>query len=124
MQPFRPNELKCTHVCQDNHVKEKKDEQPAAMNAFELIALSKGLNLENLFDIEKVRISNCEYLIVFNFPIFKSFPHPDYEYLIVLNFPIFFFVSSEVQERDKIYFKVFCKGNCEKDRRSRKASWF
>ncbi|KAF3322630.1 CBL-interacting protein kinase 32 isoform X3 [Carex littledalei] len=37
----------------DCYVKEKKDEQPAALNAFELIALSKGLNLENLFDIEK-----------------------------------------------------------------------
>lgn len=55
MQPFRHNELKCTpYVCQDCYVKEKKDEQPAALNAFELIALSKGLNLENLFDIEKV----------------------------------------------------------------------
>ncbi|PKU63013.1 CBL-interacting protein kinase 32 isoform X1 [Dendrobium catenatum] len=31
----------------------KKEEQPAALNAFELIALSKGLNLENLFDIEQ-----------------------------------------------------------------------
>jgi NAF domain len=60
MQLFRPNELNCTHVCQDNHVKEKKDEQPAAMNAFELIALSKGLHLENLFDIEKVRTSRLQ----------------------------------------------------------------
>ncbi|KAH0457127.1 hypothetical protein IEQ34_015034 [Dendrobium chrysotoxum] len=31
----------------------KKEEQPAALNAFELIALSKGLNQENLFDIEQ-----------------------------------------------------------------------
>nr|CAD1829022.1 unnamed protein product [Ananas comosus var. bracteatus] len=38
---------------EDQHVKEKIEEQPAAMNAFELISLSKGLNLENLFDIEK-----------------------------------------------------------------------
>ncbi|MQL05737.1 hypothetical protein EI015_27095, partial [Escherichia coli] len=27
-----------------------KEEQPTAMNAFELISMSKGLNLENLFD--------------------------------------------------------------------------
>lgn len=62
MQLYRHNELKHTHVCvcQDNHVKEKKDEQPAAMNAFELIALSKGLNLENLFDIEKVTLSSSK----------------------------------------------------------------
>ncbi|GMG98843.1 hypothetical protein Nepgr_000683 [Nepenthes gracilis] len=35
-----------------HHVTEKR-EQPAAMNAFELIAMSKGLNLENLFDAEQ-----------------------------------------------------------------------
>lgn len=33
---------------------EKKEEQPAAMNAFELISMSKGLNLGNLFDVEQV----------------------------------------------------------------------
>ncbi|XP_073054154.1 CBL-interacting serine/threonine-protein kinase 3-like isoform X2 [Primulina eburnea] len=33
--------------------KEKNEEQPAAMNAFELISMSKGLNLKNLFDIEQ-----------------------------------------------------------------------
>ncbi|PKA57966.1 CBL-interacting protein kinase 32 [Apostasia shenzhenica] len=38
---------------EDRIVREKKEEQPAAMNAFELIALAKGLNLENLFDIEQ-----------------------------------------------------------------------
>ncbi|XP_072998008.1 CBL-interacting protein kinase 32-like isoform X2 [Typha latifolia] len=38
---------------EDHHAKEKTEDQPAAMNAFELISLSKGLNLENLFDIEK-----------------------------------------------------------------------
>jgi NAF domain len=90
-------------------VKEKKDEQPAAMNAFELIALSKGLNLENLFDIEKVRISNCEYLIVFNFPIFKSFPHPDYEYLIVLNFPIFFLFLQKYKKETRFTSKCSAK---------------
>ncbi|KZV30596.1 CBL-interacting serine/threonine-protein kinase [Dorcoceras hygrometricum] len=34
-------------------VMEKKEEQPTAMNAFELISLSKGLNLGNLFDAEQ-----------------------------------------------------------------------
>ncbi|KAJ9146641.1 hypothetical protein P3X46_028879 [Hevea brasiliensis] len=35
------------------HVTEKKEEHPAAMNAFELISMSKGLNLGNLFDTEQ-----------------------------------------------------------------------
>ncbi|RDX74551.1 CBL-interacting serine/threonine-protein kinase 3, partial [Mucuna pruriens] len=38
---------------EEHHVTEKKEEQPTAMNAFELISMSKGLNLENLFDIEQ-----------------------------------------------------------------------
>lgn len=38
---------------EDNHVTEKREEQPVAMNAFELISMSKGLNLENFFDIEQ-----------------------------------------------------------------------
>ncbi|KAK7306823.1 hypothetical protein VNO77_44782 [Canavalia gladiata] len=36
-----------------HHVKEKKEEQPTSMNAFELISLSKGLNLENLLDADQ-----------------------------------------------------------------------
>jgi 5'-AMP-activated protein kinase catalytic alpha subunit len=40
---------------QEHHVTEKKEEeQPTAMNAFELISMSKGLNLGNLFDGEQV----------------------------------------------------------------------
>ncbi|XP_042958122.1 CBL-interacting serine/threonine-protein kinase 3-like [Carya illinoinensis] len=38
---------------QEHHVTEKKEEQPAAMNAFDLISMSKGLNLSNLFDVEQ-----------------------------------------------------------------------
>ncbi|ONK63606.1 uncharacterized protein A4U43_C07F16990 [Asparagus officinalis] len=38
---------------EDHHVVEEKEEQPAAMNAFELISLSKGLNLNNFFDVEQ-----------------------------------------------------------------------
>ncbi|XP_021892644.1 CBL-interacting serine/threonine-protein kinase 3 isoform X2 [Carica papaya] len=38
---------------EEHHVTEKKEEQPAAMNAFELISMSKGLNLGNLFDAEQ-----------------------------------------------------------------------
>lgn len=41
---------------QEYHVTEKREEQPAAMNAFELISMSKGLNLGNLFDVEQVTI--------------------------------------------------------------------
>ncbi|XP_051120706.1 CBL-interacting serine/threonine-protein kinase 3-like isoform X2 [Andrographis paniculata] len=35
------------------HVTEKKEEQPTAMNAFELISMSKGLNLENLIGVKE-----------------------------------------------------------------------
>lgn len=35
---------------------EKKEEQPTAMNAFELISMSKGLNLGNLFEVEQVSL--------------------------------------------------------------------
>ena len=38
---------------QEHHVTERR-EQPTAMNAFDLIAMSKGLNLGNLFDTEQV----------------------------------------------------------------------
>ncbi|KAI9079557.1 hypothetical protein K1719_038461 [Acacia pycnantha] len=38
---------------EEHLVTEKKEEQPTAINAFELISMSKGLNLENLFDIEQ-----------------------------------------------------------------------
>ena len=44
---------------QVHNVREKKEEQPTHMNAFELISLSKGLNLENLFDIDQV-FNLCE----------------------------------------------------------------
>nr|KJB35622.1 hypothetical protein B456_006G121600 [Gossypium raimondii] len=41
---------------EEHHVMEKRkeeEEQPTTMNAFELISMSKGLNLENLFDAEQ-----------------------------------------------------------------------
>lgn len=41
---------------QEHHVTEKKEEQPTAMNAFELISMSKGLNLGNLFEVEQVSL--------------------------------------------------------------------
>ncbi|ONK78547.1 uncharacterized protein A4U43_C02F19980 [Asparagus officinalis] len=37
---------------EENHVKEEREVQPTPMNAFELISMSKGLNLGNLFDSE------------------------------------------------------------------------
>ncbi|CAL9782444.1 unnamed protein product [Musa acuminata subsp. burmannicoides] len=37
---------------EEHHVKEK-EEQPTSMNAFELISMSKGLDLGNLFDVEQ-----------------------------------------------------------------------
>jgi hypothetical protein len=39
---------------EEHLVTEKREEQPAAINAFEIISMSRGLNLENLFDPEQV----------------------------------------------------------------------
>jgi hypothetical protein len=36
-------------------VKEETEDQPTSMNAFELISLNQGLNLDNLFEAKKVR---------------------------------------------------------------------
>ena len=41
-------------LIQEHHVTEKKEEEPVALNAFELISRSAGLNLGNLFDSEQV----------------------------------------------------------------------
>ncbi|KAK4760543.1 hypothetical protein SAY87_005436 [Trapa incisa] len=38
---------------EEHHVTERKEEKPAPMNAFDLISMSKGLNLGNLFDVEQ-----------------------------------------------------------------------
>ncbi|KAL4333003.1 hypothetical protein GQ457_07G036260 [Hibiscus cannabinus] len=38
---------------EEHHVRERREQQPTAMNAFELISMSKGLNLGNLFDAEE-----------------------------------------------------------------------
>ncbi|KAL9842145.1 putative CBL-interacting serine/threonine-protein kinase 3 CAMK-CAMKL-CHK1 family [Arabidopsis thaliana] len=38
---------------EEHLVTEKREEQPAAINAFEIISMSRGLNLENLFDPEQ-----------------------------------------------------------------------
>lgn len=56
---------------QEHHVTEKTEEQPAAMNAFELISMSKGLNLGNLFDIEQVCMLKkfSSFLLPWNFYI-------------------------------------------------------
>lgn len=56
---------------QDHLVTEKKEEHPAAMNAFELISMSKGLNLGNLFDSEQVcMLEGLLYVVMLNY-IFK-----------------------------------------------------
>eukprot|EP00262_Sarcandra_glabra_P013265 TRINITY_DN3637_c0_g1_i14.p1 TRINITY_DN3637_c0_g1~~TRINITY_DN3637_c0_g1_i14.p1 ORF type:complete len:142 (-),score=42.96 TRINITY_DN3637_c0_g1_i14:16-441(-) len=36
-------------------MEKKEEEQPAAMNAFDLISMSKGLKLDNLFDVEEFK---------------------------------------------------------------------
>ncbi|XP_074560476.1 CBL-interacting protein kinase 32-like isoform X1 [Curcuma longa] len=40
-------------VGEEHHVTEKKEEEPTPMNAFELISMSKGLDLGNLFNQEQ-----------------------------------------------------------------------
>jgi len=46
--------LMLSAIIQEHHVTEKKEEEPVALNAFELISMSAGLNLGNLFDSEQV----------------------------------------------------------------------
>lgn len=56
------------HICvllQEHHVTEKKEEQPTTMNAFELISMSKGLDLGNLFDTQQVNMLDFSSLACF-----------------------------------------------------------
>lgn len=49
---------------------EEIEGQPASMNAFELISMNKGLNLDNFFESDKVRIfsvSAAEVCIISQF---------------------------------------------------------
>lgn len=57
---------------QEHHVTEKKEEQPTPMNAFELISMSKGLNLGNLFD-EQVTDYELRFLFVTYVACFGTF---------------------------------------------------
>ena len=41
------------YMKQEHHVTEKKEEQPTSMNAFELISMSRALDLGNLFEEEE-----------------------------------------------------------------------
>ncbi|KAK9018071.1 hypothetical protein V6N11_001056 [Hibiscus sabdariffa] len=47
-------------VFKDSEVTEKREEKPTPMNAFELISMSEGLNLGNLFDAEQMRLENLK----------------------------------------------------------------
>lgn len=46
---------------QEHHVTEKR-EHPTAMNAFDLINMSKGLNLGSLFDTDQVFLFSCLFV--------------------------------------------------------------
>ncbi|KAK1397036.1 hypothetical protein POM88_006899 [Heracleum sosnowskyi] len=54
-------------VFKDSEVQLSLQERPAAMNAFELISMSKGLNLGNLFDVEQSQLvcSGCVNLLLY-----------------------------------------------------------
>ncbi|KAG6509833.1 hypothetical protein ZIOFF_027840 [Zingiber officinale] len=51
---------------EEHHVKEK-EEKPTMMNAFELISMSKGLDLGNLFDAEQLNKAYAEFKRVTRF---------------------------------------------------------
>ena len=46
---------------------EKKEEEPVALNAFELISLNQALNLENLFKAKEVSHSSPVFFANFRF---------------------------------------------------------
>lgn len=51
-------------IYQDQHVKEETEHKPTSMNAFELISLNQGLNLDNLFEAKEVRTENSEIFLL------------------------------------------------------------
>jgi hypothetical protein len=48
--------LTMLYISQELLVTEEMEGQPASMNAFELISMNKGLNLDNFFESDKVGI--------------------------------------------------------------------
>jgi len=54
-------------IIQEHHMTEK--EEPVALNAFELISMLAGLNLESLFDSEQVHDVTDSSVIILNFEI-------------------------------------------------------
>jgi hypothetical protein len=48
--------LTMLYIFQELLVTEEMEGQPASMNAFELISMNKGLNLDNFFESDKVGI--------------------------------------------------------------------
>lgn len=65
---FIPESRRVYHefFTQDHHGAERTEEQPQHMNAFELISMSKGLNLGNLFDKDLVGTLLCRTLTLLN----------------------------------------------------------
>ncbi|KAF9597296.1 hypothetical protein IFM89_016437 [Coptis chinensis] len=48
---------------EESHVTEKREEQPAPMNAFELISMSSGLNLGNLFEEQVFQVAPSLHMV-------------------------------------------------------------
>jgi hypothetical protein len=48
------------NLIQEDHVTEKKEEEPIGLNAFQLISRSVSLNLGNLFDLNQVVTWNAQ----------------------------------------------------------------
>lgn len=85
---------------QEYHVTEKKEESPAAMNAFELISMSKGLNLGNLFDTDQVNTRFfCRLLMIYM---------SEYIFYCITELTRVVFWAG-IQKGDKIHIKMPCK---------------
>ncbi|XP_057527332.1 CBL-interacting protein kinase 33-like isoform X3 [Amaranthus tricolor] len=65
---------------EEHHVTERR-EQPTAMNAFDLIAMSKGLNLGNLFDTEQGQayVANAQTFHVYHLKSGSNLNHPSFK---------------------------------------------
>ena len=129
-------------LIQEHHVTEKKEEEPVALNAFELISRSAGLNLGNLFDSEQVWNAPDSSIVTWNVEseMCDKLKSPWFSkdiaswLLYELEFPLFFLVYffsnyhasatyfAGIQKRNKVHIKMSTERNCTQDWGSCKTS--